>query len=333
LTSGRRDLIGDGGESRDSLDLSVVLPAYEEQDSIGELYDKIVAAVTPLALDFEIIFVDDGSRDQTFARSAALAERDPRVKVIKFRRNCGQTAAMAAGIEAAAGDVIVTMDADLQNDPADIPALLARLGEGYDLVVGWRAGRKESWLSRRLPSLVANRLIAWVTGVDIKDNGCSLKAYRAALIKRVPLYAEMHRFIPAMSSIAGARIDQIEVRHHARPYGRSKYGLSRTYKVLADLIAIKTLLLFAARPLFCFVGSASVAALLALLWALGAIYLAVASEASSVVVFMSVSTMLGALALFLVLIGMIGFLIYQSAADGWDLQPSQAVRPGRGAPR
>ena len=333
MTSGRRDLIGDGGESRDSLDLSVVLPAYEEEDSIGELYDKIVAAVTPLALDFEIIFVDDGSRDQTFARSAALAERDPRVKVIKFRRNCGQTAAMAAGIEAAAGDVIVTMDADLQNDPADIPALLARLGEGYDLVVGWRAGRKESWLSRRLPSLVANRLIAWVTGVDIKDNGCSLKAYRAALIKRVPLYAEMHRFIPAMSSIAGARIDQIEVRHHARPYGRSKYGLSRTYKVLADLIAIKTLLLFAARPLFCFVGSASVAALLALLWALGAIYLAVASEASSVVVFMSVSTMLGALALFLVLIGMIGFLIYQSAADGWDLQPSQAVRPGRGAPR
>jgi glycosyltransferase involved in cell wall biosynthesis len=335
LTSARRDLIGGGGGSRDGLDLSVVLPAYEEQDSIGELYDKIVAAVTPLALDYEIIIVDDGSKDQTFARSAALAERDPRVQVIKFRRNCGQTAAMAAGIEAAAGEVIVTMDADLQNDPADIPKLLATIREGYDLVVGWRADRQDKWLSRRLPSMVANRLIAWVTGVDIKDNGCSLKAYRAALIKRIPLYAEMHRFIPAMSSIAGARIAQIKVMHHARPYGRSKYGLSRTYKVLADLIAIKTLLLFAARPLFCFVGSAAVAAALALLCALIAIYLAVASEASSVVVFMSVSTMLGSLALFLVLIGLIGFLIYQSAADGWSLQPLPApravARPGREA--
>jgi glycosyltransferase involved in cell wall biosynthesis len=327
LTSDRRDLIDSGGGSRGSLDLSVVLPAYEEQDSIGELYDRIVAAVAPLALDFEIIIVDDGSGDQTFARSAALAERDSRVKVIKFRRNCGQTAAMAAGIEAAAGEVIVTMDADLQNDPADIPELLEQIRDGYDLVVGWRFERQDKWLSRRLPSMIANRLIAWVTGVDIKDNGCSLKAYRAALIKRIPLYAEMHRFIPAMSSIAGARIAQIKVRHHARPYGRSKYGLSRTYKVLADLIAIKTLLLFAARPLFCFVGSASVAALLAILCALVAMYSAMASEASSVVVLMSVSTMLAALSLFLVLIGLIGFLIYQTAADGWSLQPLQALRP------
>jgi glycosyltransferase involved in cell wall biosynthesis len=239
---------------------------------------------------------------------------------------------MAAGIEAAAGEVIITMDADLQNDPADIPDLLAEIGKGYDLVVGWRFERQDTWLSRRLPSMIANRLIARVTGVDIKDNGCSLKAYRAAVIKRIPLYAEMHRFIPAMSSIAGARIAQIKVRHHARPYGRSKYGLSRTYKVLADLIAIKTLLLFAARPLFCFVGGAAVAALLAVLCALVAVWLAMASDASSVVVFMSVSTMLAALSLFLVLIGLIGFLIYQSATDGWNQEAAQVARPGRGVP-
>ena len=213
---------------------------------------------------FELIFVDDGSRDQTFDRCAALAAADPRVKVIKFRRNCGQTAAMVAGIEHAAGATLVTMDADLQNDPADIPKLLAKIREGYDLVVGWRYRRQDKLLSRRLPSVLANRLIAKVTGVDIKDNGCSLKAYRADLIKRVPLYSEMHRFIPAMSSIAGARIAQIKVHHRARQFGRSKYGLSRVYRVLADLIAIKTLLLFAARPLFCFAGSAAIAGALSL---------------------------------------------------------------------
>ena len=324
LTSAWRDLIDSGNGPRDTLDLSVVLPAYDEQDSIGELYDRIVAAVTPLALDFEIIIVDDGSKDQTFARGAALADRDARVKVIKFRRNCGQTAAMAAGIEAAAGEVIVTMDADLQNDPADIPDLLAEIGKGYDLVVGWRFERQDKWLSRRLPSMIANRLIAKVTGVDIKDNGCSLKAYRADLIKRVPLYAEMHRFIPAMSSLAGARIAQIKVNHRARRHGQSKYGLSRVYKVLTDLIVIKTLLLFAARPLFCFVGSAAVVGVLALLCILTALYQATMTEASSIVVFMSVAILLGALSLFLLLIGLIGSLIYQTASDDWNLQPFEA---------
>ena len=225
--------------------------------------------MAPLGLAFEIIFVDDGSKDATFARCAALAAADPRVKVIKFRRNCGQTAAMVAGIEHARGATLVTMDADLQNDPADIPRLLAKIREGYDLVVGWRYQRQDRLLSRRLPSVIANRLIAKVTGVDIKDNGCSLKAYRADLIKRVPLYAEMHRFIPAMSSLAGARIAQIKVNHRARRHGQSKYGLSRVYKVLVDLIVIKTLLLFAARPLFCFIGSAAVAGALALLCAAG----------------------------------------------------------------
>ncbi len=315
------------------LDLSVIVPAFDEEASVGPLYEAIVGAVTPLALTFEILFVDDGSRDHTFARCAALAADDPRVKVIKFRRNCGQTAAMVAGIEHAAGATLVTMDADLQNDPADIPELLAKIGEGYDLVVGWRHQRQDTLLSRRLPSVLANRLIARVTGVDIKDNGCSLKAYRAELIRRVPLYSEMHRFIPAMSSLAGLRIAQIKVKHHARRYGRSKYGLSRAYKVLADLLAIKTLLLFAARPLYCFVGSAALAGALSLACALVAIYDALLREASPVVVSMGVSILFGALSLFLVLIGLIGYLIYQMAPDDWDMQPMRAWRrPASGAP-
>jgi len=308
----------------DGLELSVIVPAFDEEASVGPLYERIIEALAPLALAFEIIFVDDGSRDQTFARCAALAAADPRVKVIKFRRNCGQTAAMVAGIEHAAGATLVTMDADLQNDPADIPKLLATIRGGYDLVVGWRYQRQDKLLSRRLPSVLANRLIAWVTGVDIKDNGCSLKAYRADLIRRVPLYAEMHRFIPAMSSLAGARIAQIKVNHQARQFGRSKYGLSRVYKVLADLLAIKTLLLFAARPLFCFVGGAAIAAALSLLCALAAIYDALLMQEPSVVIAMGVSIMFGALSLFLVLIGLIGYLIYQTASDSWDMQPLQA---------
>jgi glycosyltransferase involved in cell wall biosynthesis len=322
LTDLRQDLTGGEDGARRALDLSVVVPAYEEEDSVGELYGEIVAAVARLGLAFEIIFVDDGSKDATFARCVALAARDPRVKVIKFRRNCGQTAGMVAGIEEAAGEIIVTMDADLQNNPRDIPRLLKRINAGYDLVVGWRVRRKDGFL-RTLLSKMANRLIARITGVDIKDNGCSLKAYRAAVIKQVPLYAEMHRFIPAMSSLAGARIVQIPVRHRAREHGHSKYGFSRIYKVLVDLIVIKTLLLFAARPVYCFIGSAAVFGLLALFCALVAIWLGVASAASSVVVFTSVAIMLGALALFLVLIGLIGSLIYLGAPDSWNLQRAE----------
>jgi glycosyltransferase involved in cell wall biosynthesis len=342
LTRGRQgsggQAVGDG-QLACPLGLSIIVPTFNEEDSVGPLYQATVAAIAPLDLAFEIIFVDDGSQDRTFARGAALAATDPRVRVIKFRRNCGQTAAMAVGIEHASGEILVTIDADLQNDPADIPRLLAKLDEGYDLVVGWRYRRQDKLLSRRLPSVIANRLIARVTGVDIKDNGCSLKAYRAELIKRVPLYAEMHRFIPAMSSLAGARIAQIRVNHRARQFGRSKYGLSRIFKVLADLVAIKTLLLFAARPLFCFVGSAAIAGALSLLCALYAVYHATVTEASSIVVFMSVAIMWGALSLFLVLIGLIGYLIYHAASDSWSLQPFHLLgrlpspaRPGTRAP-
>src|ERR1700747_3207629 len=233
-------------------EVSIVVPLYNEEDSIGPLYAAITHAVAPLGISFEIVFVDDGSRDATVRRADEIARLDPRVCLVKFRRNYGQTPAMAAGIAQASGDVIVTMDGDLQNDPADISALLRKIEEGYDIVVGWRYDRQDKLVSRKIPSRIANALIAKVTGVPIKDNGCSLKAYRAGLIKKIPLYSEMHRFIPAMASIAGPKIAEIKVQHHARQFGQSKYGLSRIYKVLLDLMVIKTVASFTARPMLWF---------------------------------------------------------------------------------
>jgi glycosyltransferase involved in cell wall biosynthesis len=232
--------------------LSIVVPFYNEEENIRRMYAAITAAVTPLGLPFEMIFVDDGSRDRTVRIGAAIAKEDHRVRLVRFRRNYGQTPAMAAGIQYARGEVIVTMDGDLQNDPADIGVLLAKIDEGYDIVVGWRHNRQDKLISRKIPSRIANKLIAKVTGVPIRDNGCSLKAYRANLIRNIPLYSEMHRFIPAMASVAGPRIAQIKVRHHARQFGKSKYGLSRVYKVLLDLMVIKTVASFTSRPLLWF---------------------------------------------------------------------------------
>ncbi len=229
--------------------LSIIVPFYNEEESIRGMYAAIVNAITPLGVSFEMMFVDDGSRDSTVAIATELARADPRVRVVKFRRNYGQTPAMAAGIEHARGEILVTMDGDLQNDPADIGLFLQKMDEGYDIVVGWRHNRQDKLISRKIPSKMANWLIGKVTGVPIRDNGCSLKAYRGALIKAVPLYSEMHRFIPAMASIAGPRIAEIKVRHHARQFGKSKYGLSRVYKVLLDLMVIKTVASFTSRPL------------------------------------------------------------------------------------
>jgi glycosyltransferase involved in cell wall biosynthesis len=243
-------------------ELSIVVPLYNEEESLRPLYAAITHAVAPLGISFEIVFVDDGSRDATVRIADEIARTDPRVCLVKFRRNYGQTPAMAAGIAQSSGDVIVTMDGDLQNDPADIGALLRKIDEGYDIVVGWRFDRQDKLVSRKIPSRIANALIAKVTGVPIKDNGCSLKAYRASLIKKIPLYSEMHRFIPAMASIAGPKIAEIKVQHHARQFGQSKYGLSRIYKVLLDLMVIKTVASFTARPMLWF-GMLSVPMLLA----------------------------------------------------------------------
>lgn len=231
------------------MDLSVVVPLYNEEDSVTPLYKAISDALDTVLGASEMIFVDDGSSDETFAVAERLAATDKRLRVVKFRRNYGQTPAMAAGIDVARGRIVITMDGDLQNDPRDIPAFIAKIGEGYDIVVGWRFDRQDKLISRKIPSRIANWLIGKVTGVPIKDNGCSLKAFRADVIKQVPLYSEMHRFIPAMASIAAPRIAEIKVRHHARRFGESKYGLSRTYKVLLDLLTIKMIAGFASRPL------------------------------------------------------------------------------------
>lgn len=229
--------------------ISVIVPLFNEQESVRPLYAAIVQAVGQLGRPFEMVFVDDGSTDETVAIVTEIARIDSRLRLVKFRRNYGQTPAMAAGIEHARGEILVTMDGDLQNDPADIEFLLAKIDEGNDIVVGWRHNRQDKLISRKIPSRIANWLIGRVTGVPIRDNGCSLKAFRGDLIKRIPLYSEMHRFIPAMASIAGPRVAQIKVRHHARRYGHSKYGLSRIYKVLLDLMVIKTVATFASRPL------------------------------------------------------------------------------------
>lgn len=234
------------------MDLSIVVPLFNEEESVPLLCTAVIESLSPTSMAFELILVDDGSSDNSFAVAAAIAETDSRVKVIKFRRNYGQTPAMAAGIDNARGEIIVTMDGDLQNDPRDIPMMVAKIREGYDIVVGWRFNRQDKLISRKIPSMVANWLIGKVTGVPIKDNGCSLKAFRSTIIKNVPLYNEMHRFIPAMASIAGPRLAEVKVRHHAREFGESKYGISRVYKVLLDLMTIKMVASFSSRPLYWF---------------------------------------------------------------------------------
>jgi glycosyltransferase involved in cell wall biosynthesis len=302
-----------------AIDLSIIIPAFDEEDNVQPLYQALMAAVPALGRSFEIIFVDDGSGDRTFERLAAIAAYDRRVRVVKLRRNYGQAPAMAAGIDHAQGKVLVTMDADLQNDPADIGSLLAKLEDGYDLVVGWRHERQDRWLSRRLPSVIANRLIAVVTGVDVRDNGCTLKAFRAELIKKVPLYGEMHRFIPAIASTFGCHLAEVKVHHHPRRYGNSKYGLSRIYRVLLDIIAIKTLITFARRPLFCFFSVAAAALALSVLSA----SLAMIFIEQSVVVFGSVAVLGGSLALFLGFAGVISSLVSQYGGDRLvPLQPT-----------
>lgn len=296
----------------DKLDLSIVVPVFNEEDNVRPLHRAIVEAVEPLGLSFEIVLVDDGSRDQTFPRAKQVRAQDPRVRIVRFRRNYGQTPAMAAGIELARGRVLVTMDGDLQNDPADIPVLLDQIAAGHDIVVGWRRNRQDRFVSRVLPSRIANWLIARVTGVPIKDNGCSLKAYRAQLMKGITLYSEMHRFIPAVASIAGARIAQVPVRHHARKFGRSKYGITRVYRVLLDLITIRAMLSLAARPLFAFTGAALLAGAISLGLLIEVLLGSALFTEGESIVFLTLSLLLGALALFLATLGLLAQLVYKT---------------------
>jgi glycosyltransferase involved in cell wall biosynthesis len=230
--------------------VSVVVPVYNEELNVQRMYDALAAVLDDSA---EFIFVDDGSSDSTFEKLREIARTDDRVRLLRFARNFGQTAALSAGIDHAHGDIIVPIDGDLQNDPADIPRLLAKLDEGYDVVSGWRKSRQDNF-RRRLPSVIANRLISWISGVHLHDYGCSLKAYRRDVIKDVRLYGEMHRFVPIYATWQGARVTEMAVMHHPRVAGKSKYGLERTLKVVLDMVVVKFLASYATKPIYVFGG-------------------------------------------------------------------------------
>lgn len=263
-------------------EISVFLPVYNEEPNLLPLHAKLDEALTRLGRAAEIIYVDDGSTDGSLRVLREVAERDERVRVVALKRNYGQTAAMAAGIDAAHGDVLIPMDADLQNDPADIVRLLDKLDEGYDVVSGWRKNRQDKLITRKIPSMIANRLISWIGGVPLHDYGCSLKAYRREALQDVRLYGEMHRFIPIYASWVGARVSEIPVEHHPRTMGKSKYGLSRTLKVVFDLMTIKFMASYQTKPIYVFGSFGMLAFLVSVVAGLYAIFLKIFHKADFV---------------------------------------------------
>lgn len=235
--------------TKNSLDISVVIPLYNEEDNVTLLHKALDDVLSNMPESYEIIFIDDGSSDSTFAKMRLLAQKDPNLKLIKFRNNCGQSAATDAGFEMAQGETIIVMDGDLQNDPRDIPKIMAKMDEGYEVVSGWRKDRKDKLLLRKVPSQIANRLICSVTKVQLHDTGCALKAYKAEVVKKINLYGEMHRFLPALARVEGARIAEVPVRHHSRKFGQSKYGISRTFRVLMDLMSLNMFIKYLQKPI------------------------------------------------------------------------------------
>lgn len=304
-------------------ELSVVAPLYNESQNVQPLVAWILEALVGYPGRFEVILVDDGSRDDTWARIADAAA-DPRVRGLRLGRNVGQTAAMMAGFDHARGRSVVSLDGDLQNDPRDIPALLAKLDEGYDLVCGWRQNRQDKFLLRKVPSWVANRIIRRLTGVPITDNGCSLKAYRRDLLDRISLYAEQHRFIPALSASVGARITEMPVRHHARRFGESKYGISRTVKVLVDLFTLKMITTFRSRPLVGFGVAAlpliATASLFCLLWFVAATQFG--PEKAEAVVFPGAALLSAGVAFYLVMLGLVAEVALSSERESANEIPT-----------
>ena len=262
---------------RRGVDISIVLPIFEEAESLAPLFEQLFATLDQMGARFEIVAVNDGSRDGSLAELQRLAQLRREIRVVDFRRNYGQTAALMAGFDNARGGVIVTLDADLQNDPADIPKLVAKLHEGYDVVCGWRQNRQDAAIRRNFVSRVANRLISSLSGVELRDYGCTLKAYRRDIIDNVRLYGEMHRFIPIYASWVGARVVEMPVNHSARKFGRSKYGLERVFKVVLDLMVLKFLEKYLVKPIYVFGGfglAAFAGAFLVLAWALGLKFIA-----------------------------------------------------------
>jgi len=306
------------------MDLSVVIPVHDEEENVIRLFPAIEEACGPLGLRYEVIFVDDKSRDRTWERLCALEPTSAELVLIEFRRNAGQTPAMAAGFDAARGEIVISMDGDLQNDPSDIPAMLERCREGYDLVCGWRKHRKDKLLSRKLPSKCANWLIRRVTGVTVHDYGCSLKAYRRELLQRMRLYSDMHRFLPFLSQRFGARVGEMVVKHHARRFGVAKYGLSRIWKVLVDLLAMKVVVhyyrrmfywfAFMAAPFFLFAAALLVAMFLA--------------PPASRQVFLGGTVVLGSFALFTLMLGFVSDLVLKGDWSEFDQLLVHETRKG-----
>ena len=254
-------------------DVSVVIPVFNEGENILLLHRALSSVLKGIDQEAEVIFIDDGSSDDTLSHLRTISEKDPSVKVLALSRNFGQTAALSAGIDFSKGKIIILMDGDLQNDPEDILSLLQKIEEGYDVVSGWRKDRKDAFLSRRLPSVVANKLIAFVGGGHLHDYGCTLKAYRRDILKNIRLYGEMHRFIPIYAQWIGARVSEIPVRHHPRTHGSSKYGMSRVFKVILDLMVVKFLLSYSQKPIYVFGGLGFVMILGAFFSGVYAIYL------------------------------------------------------------
>jgi len=294
--------------------VSIVIPVYNERDNLPELHASIKAAMKDLSLDWEVVYVDDGSRDGSNEVLDELVKADgDHTRLVVLRRNFGQTAAISAGLDYSTGEVIVLMDADLQNDPADIPMLLEKIEEGYDLVSGWRHSRKDSFITRTLPSRIANWLISWVTGVHLHDYGCTLKAYRREVITGFRLYGEMHRFIPAYAGYIGAKIIEVPVRHHPRRHGQTNYGLERSLKVVLDLFTVKFLSGYVNKPIYLFGG---IGLGLMLIGGVGLVYLFIRKFAFGAGVADSpiflLSTMLGVLGILSILMGLIAEMMVRT---------------------
>jgi glycosyltransferase involved in cell wall biosynthesis len=307
--------------------LSIVVPVYNEEKNLPELFEQIVAAVEPLKMDWDVTFVDDGSRDASVQIIRQLHEQAPeRVRLIVFRRNYGQTAAISAGINESDGDIVILMDADLQNDPADIPILLDELDKGFDVVSGWRKDRQDNQLTRNLPSHLANKLISSSTGVHLHDYGCTLKAYRREILESMNLYGEMHRFIPVYAKEAGGKISEVVVRHHPRKFGKANYGLERTVKVILDLFTVKFLMKFSQKPIYLFggVGLGLMAISLALF-----LWLAIRRIVATVSVLGSpwfqISVMMFILGFLAILLGLIAELVMRTYYESQD-KKTYAIR-------